>query len=73
MSCNGICVRYKAKRNQNIPSRYKDGQKRCSTCEIFINWDHDAYCPCCKYKLRSRSFRSIDMRRKHREEVIKRY
>ncbi len=28
MSCNGICVRYKAEGNHNIPSRYKEGHKR---------------------------------------------
>jgi hypothetical protein len=27
MSCNGICERYRAKRNHIIPSRYKEGQK----------------------------------------------
>ena len=51
MSCNGICERFKAKRNHTIPSRYKEGQKRCSVCEIFIKWD-ETYCPCCNYKLR---------------------
>ena len=38
MSCNGVCERYRAKRNHNIPSRYTDGQKRCSVCEVFIKW-----------------------------------
>lgn len=73
ISCNGICVRYKAKRNHNVPSRYKERQKRCTTCEIFINWDKTSYCPCCNYKLRTRSFRGWEMRRKHREATIKRY
>ncbi len=56
MSCNGICVKFKAKRNHDIPSRYKDGQKRCSICEIFIHWNENVYCPCCNYKLRTRIF-----------------
>jgi hypothetical protein len=72
MSCNGICERYKAKRNAGIPSRYREGQKRCSVCEIFIKWDENS-CPCCNYKLRTRSFRGFGMRKKHREEIINRY
>ncbi len=59
--------------NRNIPSRYTEGQKRCSVCEIFIRWDGDPYCPCCNYKLRTRSFRGWGMRKKYREETIKRY
>ena len=73
MSCNGICERYRAKRNYNIPSRYTEGQKRCSVCEIFIKWDENIYCPCCNYKLRTRSFRGFKMRKKQREEIINRY
>jgi predicted amidophosphoribosyltransferase len=73
MSCNGICERYKATRNHIVPSRYKEGQKRCSVCEIFINWNENSYCPCCKYKLRTRSFRGFGMRKKQREEIITRY
>jgi predicted amidophosphoribosyltransferase len=72
MSCNGICERYKAKRNPIIPSRYKEGQKRCSVCKVFIKWNEN-YCPCCNYKLRTRSFRGFGMRKIHREEIINRY
>ena len=73
MSCNGICTRFKAKRNPAIPSRYSDGQKRCSVCEIFIKCN-DIYCPCCKYKVRIRSFRGLEVRKKgYREMNIKRY
>lgn len=72
MSCNGICERYRARRNHDIPSRYREGQKRYSVCEIFIKWDENN-CPCCKYKLRTRSFRGFGMRKKHREETISRY
>ena len=73
MSCNGVCERYRARRNHSIPSRYGEGQKRCSVCEIFIKWDENSYCPCCNYKLRTRSFRGFGMRKKHREEIINRY
>jgi hypothetical protein len=72
MSCNRICERYKAKGNPIIPSRYSEGQKRCSVCEISINWNENN-CPCCNYKLRTRSFRGFGMRKKHREEIINRY
>ena len=72
MSCNGICERFKAKRNPDIPSGYREGQKRCSVCEIFIKWDENS-CPCCNYKLRTRSFRGFGMRKKRREEIINRY
>ncbi len=52
MPCRGICSRYKA---VGIPSegRYKNGQKRCQVCNIFIVFD-GIWCPCCGYKLRSK-------------------
>jgi hypothetical protein len=31
------------------------------------------YCPCCKFKLRTRSFRGWEMRKKYRELAIKGY
>jgi len=31
--------------------RYEDGQKRCSSCAIYINWDGQ-HCPCCGHFLR---------------------
>jgi hypothetical protein len=73
MSCNGICERYRAKRNYNIPSRYTEGQKRYSVYKIFIKWDENSYCSCCNHKLRTRSFRGFKMRKKQREEIINRY
>lgn len=73
MSCNGVCSRYRAKRNHNIPSRYMEGQKRCTVCEIFIEWNENSHCPCCNYKLRTRSSRGGGIRKKYREMIIKRY
>ena len=73
MGCKGVCIRFKAKRNHDSPSRYREGQKRCTVCEIFINWNNNIYCPCCNYKLRTRSFRGWEMRKKYREQTIKRY
>jgi hypothetical protein len=72
MSCNGVCERYRAKRNYNIPSRYTEGQKRCSVCEFLLNGMKISYCTCCNYKLRTRSFRGFKMRKKQREEIINR-
>ena len=50
MTCKGICQRHKALRPRN-GKRYLFGQKRCQTCEIFIQW-HNIWCPCCGYRLR---------------------
>jgi hypothetical protein len=72
MSCNELCEKYRAKRNHNIPSRYTEGQKRCSICEIFIKWNENN-CPCCNYKLRTRSFRGFGMKKRFREEIVNRY
>lgn len=49
-SCKGICERYKANTVLN-GLRYKLGQKRCSYCEIFIEWK-GFRCPCCGTILR---------------------
>jgi len=51
MSCNGICHRYKA---NGLPKegRYKNGQKRCLICDIYIIWE-GLWCPCCGNRIRS--------------------
>lgn len=48
--CNGSCEKYRAPR---LPGkgRYADGQKRCNSCEIYIQWD-GFWCPCCNKRLR---------------------
>jgi len=53
MVCKGMCVRHKAGKPFGINSRYDLGQKRCSTCEIYINWD-GKYCTCCSSALRTK-------------------
>ena len=50
ISCNGICHRYKATKPGNM-GRYAVGQKRCNSCDIFLNLN-GIWCPCCNYKLR---------------------
>ena len=52
MTCNGICKKYKAKK-QSHESYYELGFKRCSTCEIFVKWDGSS-CPCCGIILRTK-------------------
>jgi len=49
-SCNGICVKYKAKHYARH-NRYENGQKRCPICALFIFYN-GSRCPCCKCKLR---------------------
>jgi len=53
MACKGICPRFKAKKPFGANGRYENGQKRCSICNLFINWD-GKYCPCCGYVLRTK-------------------
>ncbi len=52
VSCQGTCHRYKAKWSAR-QDRYANGQKRCNTCEIFVQWD-GYFCPCCNTQLRTR-------------------
>ena len=51
--CKGICVRHKAQGAASF-GRYLRGQKRCQSCQIFLEW-HGGWCPCCGTKLRTRS------------------
>ena len=50
MGCKGICSRYKT---TTPPShgRYKNGQKRCQVCDLFIKYE-GFFCPCCGGRLR---------------------
>jgi len=51
MPCRGLCEKFKATKPKGI-GRYFSGQKRCTTCDIFINYE-GLWCPCCLYRLRS--------------------
>ena len=53
MRCKGICKDYKAARPTDKRGRYEAGQRRCNTCEIFIEYDK-LVCPCCGMKLRTK-------------------
>ena len=67
MTCKGGCIKYKANKpfNGDI-GRYAIGQKRCSTCEIFLKWE-GLWCPCCKRVLRTKPRNTQN--RKHLQEV----
>ncbi|PBO84820.1 MAG: hypothetical protein COA77_07540 [Thaumarchaeota archaeon] len=56
MTCKGTCTKHKAIKPSNS-IRYGIGQKMCSICEIFINWN-GKYCPCCNYMLRTKPRRT---------------
>lgn len=48
--CKGICIKFKAQKPLQ-DSRYRVGQSRCQTCDIFIKWS-GIYCPCCGCRVR---------------------
>ena len=54
MACKGICRKYKAtKPHSEMGGQYKNEQKRCNECDIFIVWNGKR-CPCCGMILRLR-------------------
>lgn len=64
MGCNGICHRYKAKKQNNV-GRYASGQKRCNVCNMYLNWE-GLFCPCCNLRIRMNS-RYSKLKEKHLE------
>jgi len=69
MYCREVCSKYSVKRPllKEI-GRYEDGQKRCTSCEIYINWD-GKHCPCCGHILRTKP-RSGSGRNKLAHKII---
>jgi len=72
MHCDSSCKKYKAKSNGLKSGRYEQGQKRCHTCEIFIEWK-GLWCPCCGRLLRTkprgtRLKRRLVLQKKARED-----
>jgi hypothetical protein len=45
-------MRHKARKPTGL-GRYATGQKRCHTCDLFMEWS-GIWCPCCGRKLRTR-------------------
>jgi len=52
MACRRECKKYIAITCDFTHTRYAIGQKRCGTCELFLTWDIDNFCPCCGHRLR---------------------
>nr|AIE95336.1 hypothetical protein [uncultured marine thaumarchaeote AD1000_65_A02] len=72
MTCKGICSRYRAMKQHIKYFRYANGQKRCQTCALFIQWE-GLWCPCCSNRLRTSPRTSKDLKRKFREMWIQNY
>ena len=54
MHCREICIKYGVKNlSPKEVGRYESGQKRCTSCEVYINWDGN-HCPCCGHFLRTK-------------------
>ena len=52
--CREICTKlYKPLPRKYGVKRYLSGQKRCSVCEAWIQWD-GFHCPCCGANVRLR-------------------
>ncbi|WP_458720402.1 hypothetical protein [Candidatus Nitrosocosmicus sp. R] len=54
MACRRESQKYMTINGESTHTRYAIGQKRCGTCELFLTWDLDNYCPCCGHRLRLR-------------------
>ena len=69
MHCREICSKYSMKRPllKEI-GRYEGGQKRCSSCAIYINWK-GPNCPCCGHFLRTKP-RNMSGRNKLTNKII---
>ena len=52
-NCNRTCKQFEAKKPIG-GTRYGQGQKRCQMCETWVNYEGN-WCPCCHYRLRSKS------------------
>ncbi len=54
MHCKEICIKYSVKKlAAKEIGRYESGQKRCTSCETYINWE-GKHCPCCGHFLRTK-------------------
>ena len=67
MTCNEICLKFKAVKSTKKNTRYALGQKRCNACGVFMEWE-GITCPCCGSKLRTRP-RGSRYRTKMMQEV----
>jgi len=52
LHCREICSIYRVKKSASKDiGRYETGQKRCTSCALYINWG-GKHCPCCGHFLR---------------------
>ena len=73
MYCREICSKFKVKRSDTkIFGRYNSGQKRCSSCVIYINWD-GTRCPCCGHILRTKPRNSSGHNKLFRNIIYKKF
>lgn len=72
LNCKGKCILHKASRSlkNSHYSHYLSNHKRCQVCQIFLKWDKDSRCPCCKSKLRTKPRNSKIKERFHRSRVM---
>lgn len=60
-NCLGTCQNYRALKPADNQSRYELGQRRCTKCGIFMMWA-GIWCPCCGFRLRTKSHSSKSKR-----------
>lgn len=72
LNYKGKCIIHKATRSlkNSHYSHYLSNHKRCQICQIFLKWDKDSRCPCCKSKLRTKPRNSKIKDRFHRSRII---
>lgn len=66
--CINLCERYKITTKTPNSLRYKIGQKWCGNCSLFMYYDDDVKCPCCKATLRIKA-KSRKSRTKRQNDV----
>ncbi len=72
MVCKGGCQKYKVKKpSYNGLGRYASGQKRCSLCAIYLEWDGNS-CPCCNFTLRTKPRNTNNRQKLQQDTMVKR-
>ena len=51
VNCIGDCLSFSAPKTKN---HYNEGHKKCSVCDIWLNYDEGVNCPCCSSLLRTK-------------------
>ena len=69
LHCREICSTYRVKKSSSKDTgRYGAGQRRCTSCEIYIDWA-GKHCPCCGHFLRNKP-RNSKARNKLNQNII---